>query len=397
MLRMSVPPFALSGVLLLCGIAGAQTAPGQAEQFDSSAACPGAATVRIYEEQKAISANLNAQQRAMHEQNLEKWWTNRLSLCQLQQLDAHLQPLAPVLQGTAQYTSLMRDAAEEMLRAAGQISKAMTDAMDVTRHNDVGIGVALGGYLGALGQVRALIQLAATQYEAAAGLRAATQQQALAEIANMAKAQSGKLGEEAAQIARDVATEIGAPPLTPRQTPATLPASALPEAEGYLTGIQSVQAVYLPAQGALPTCGVLACTRLANLLGRNVSTFEAFSRLRPRLIGAVESPDGQRAVTMAGGMTAGEIAQGLNTLGVPAQVESGLTNMMNQLRVGRPVIAGVRSAASADAPLHAVVVEGLETQGGVAGLRIYDPVGFSYWQPMSQWQKFFTGVWVRGL
>jgi hypothetical protein len=57
----------------------------------------------------------------------------------------------------------------------------------------------------------------------------------------------------------------------------------------------------------------------------------------------------------------------------------------------------MRTAASEDVPLHAVVVEGLESRSGVAGLRIYDPGGFSYWQPLSTWQRYYDGVFIHAL
>lgn len=74
---------------------------------------------------------------------------------------------------------------------------------------------------------------------------------------------------------------------------------------------------------------------------------------------------------------------------------------MNEVRAGRPVIAGVstinpgEAAAGVQIPLHAVVVEGLEYRAGVLGLKIYDPVGFVYWERLSTFDQFFTGEFVK--
>jgi hypothetical protein len=53
-----------------------------------------------------------------------------------------------------------------------------------------------------------------------------------------------------------------------------------------------------------------------------------------------------------------------------------------------------QSVPGVDIPLHAVVVEGLETRAGALGLKIYDPAGDTYWQPLSTFRKFFTGEFV---
>ena len=44
--------------------------------------------------------------------------------------------------------------------------------------------------------------------------------------------------------------------------------------------------------------------------------------------------------------------------------------------------------------MHAIVIEGIETRAGVAGLTIYDPVGWVYWQPIKVFQKYFTQQFV---
>jgi hypothetical protein len=138
----------------------------------------------------------------------------------------------------------------------------------------------------------------------------------------------------------------------------------------------------------------LACDRLAQLLGRNIPLMRVFESIRPTVKISV-SATGE--TTTSGGLTAAQVANGLQSAGINAQVGTGMTNMMNQVRAGNPVIAGVYSTACSNSPLHAVVVEAVETQGGVSGLRIYDPVGWIYWQPIQSFQKYFTGEFINAL
>jgi hypothetical protein len=39
----------------------------------------------------------------------------------------------------------------------------------------------------------------------------------------------------------------------------------------------------------------------------------------------------------------------------------------------------------------------MEARAGVQGLTIYDPMGMAYWQPLSDWQRFFSGYFVQAL
>ena len=99
--------------------------------------------------------------------------------------------------------------------------------------------------------------------------------------------------------------------------------------------------------------------------------------------------------TIGGGLNAQEIEAGLKSLGIDVKVGTGLTLLLKQVRAGNPVIAGVYAhAASGTAPLHAIVIEGIETRAGVTGLSIYDPVGWVYWQPITKFQKYFTQHFV---
>ncbi len=83
-------------------------------------------------------------------------------------------------------------------------------------------------------------------------------------------------------------------------------------------------------------------------------------------------------------------------MGIPAQVGFRLTNLTNEVFAGRPVIAMVRTDAQGT-NFHWVVIEAMETRSGVRGLTIYDPIGFAYWQPLSDLQRFFNGFFVRAM
>jgi len=385
------------------GPAHGRTAQTQDEEFASSAECPDAATARIYEQQLAIGAQLTGEQRAQHDAAVEAWYDRRVSECRLQALNQQLAQYAEPLQQASQFTYQMRLAAERMLQAAGQISKAMTDAMDVTKHNDVGIGVALSGYIGALGYLGEGIGLAANGYQKAAiAVQAAEEQQALRTLAGVAETEAQIAAEEASQLARNVTTEVGKPPVM--GSPEATPSSALPDSEKFLNDVQIFQeaSANVVPQGNLPTCGPLACQRLANLVGKNISVFQALNEMRFPLSSQVVTRTNAAGKVVAelkvtGGRTAQQLADGLNAMGVPADVGAGLANMMNEVRAGNPVIAGIKTSTAPGAPLHAVVVEAAETRAGVPGLSIYDPAGFAYWKPLSSFERFFDGTFVRPL
>ncbi len=389
---------------------GSRTTPPPSSS--TGAPCPDAATVRSYDQQRAIGATLPNPQRAEYEARLAWWYKNQISECRLEQLNAQLAPYAQGLQQAGDFSFAMRQVAEAMLRATGDISKAMTDASDVTKHNNVGIGIALGGYLGTLGKLGESVRLASREYQkAAAALTAASEQEAALLIGNVAKTQSAIAAERAAQIAREVAREVGPPPIAPpgttppvtppiRTPPVPPPPSAIPDS--YLANVEFLTSEPALRQGSLPTCGAYACKRLADLLGRNVSLFQALNRLRPKVEGGLEQKvvDGKTVtefVLKGGGLTANQLERGLTSLGIPAKVESGLIGLMNEVREGRAVIAMVRTEAAEGAGLHWVVVEGLEERAGVLGFTIYDPGGWTYFQAVSEWQRFFNGAFIRAM
>jgi len=171
---------------------------------------------------------------------------------------------------------------------------------------------------------------------------------------------------------------------------------AAPNAAGYLEGavLESVASQPAVAQGLLPTCTVLACNRLAQLLGRNTSLIQVFERIPVKI---VMTRNASGVSTVSGGLNAQQLAGALNNIGINAQVGTGVSNMMSEVAAGNPVIAGVYATLADGAPLHAVVIEAAERRAGVAGLRIYDPVGWVYWQPLATFSKYFTEEFVKAI
>lgn len=277
--------------------------------------------------------------------------------------------------------------AQTILLNAGRVSKAMTDSMDVTKHNNVGVGVGIGAWFGAAGKVMGLVAqqyklLAAEQALAAAG-KLGAQESSYLQLAGEATSESGTVASQAETAASELKAGSGAAMGTPSST-------------SYREGMVPLPAAAQPtiAQGPLPTCAVLSCDRLAQLLGKNIPTMRIFQTLKPAI---KLTPNGTGGATVSGGLNPTQVAAGLNKVGINAEVGSGMTNMMNQVRAGNPVIAGVYTAASANSPLHAVVVEAVEARGGVNGLVIYDPLGSVDWQPITKFQKYFSTVFVKAI
>ena len=273
--------------------------------------------------------------------------------------------------------------AQNMLQSAGRISKAMTDAMDVTKHNNVGIGVAFGAAFGAAGK---LIGVAAQQYQALATAgKVVAEESSVLEIAGDAASESGTMANQATETASELESGGGGNAMGAPANPA-----------GYQEGVVMEPASAQPAvsQGALPTCTVLSCNRLAQLLGRNISIVQVFERIQPK-IKLIQDANG--APTVSGGLNAQEVAGALHNIGINAQVGTGVSNMMSEVASGNPVVAGVYVTLADSSPLHAVVIEAAETRAGVAGLRIYDPLGYLYWQPLATFSKYFTNEFVKAL
>jgi hypothetical protein len=291
-----------------------------------------------------------------------------------QQKPALVQP-APSQPAPNFNNQLLADA-QTILQNAGKISKEMTDAMDVTKHNNVGINVAVGAYFGAAGKLMGVV---AQEYKlvAAANAIAAAQKAPILQIADEAAAESGTLAGQAEQTVSQVGKTGGAPTGAPMGT--AMPSGGT-GGTNYQTGMVLKGVAAAPGQGELPICGVLSCARVAQLLQKNIPTI--------RMLSVGIGPEG---------LTAPQIAAALQKVGINAQVGSGMTNMMNQVRAGKPVIAGIYTTGSTASPLHAVVIEGLETVGDVPGVNIYDPAGWYYWQPIKAFQTYFTSDFVNPL
>ncbi len=285
-------------------------------------------------------------------------------------------------QETADFKRQLLADAQALLLGAGRISKAMTDSMDVTKHNDVGVQVGISACLAAFPGVATFLRGWAQRVTQAAAVQCAgAQEAATLQIANVSASEAEEMANQAVQEASQAPSGGAA-------------MGAAGSAAGYMEdAIELTQSADVAvAQGNLPTCTVLACDRLAQLLGRNIDLMQVFDRIRPH-VQLVISKTGE--VTLKGGLRPAEVADGLRRVGINAQVGVGMTNMMNEVRAGKPVIVGVYIAACPRAPLHALVVEGVETMGGVTGLRIYDPVGRVYWQPVRTFQRYFTKEFVR--
>ena len=301
----------------------------------------------------------------------------------------------PTLQAVSDFSDKLRADAETILQGAGRISKAMTDAMDVTKHNNVGISVAGGAYFGAAGKLMGAV---AQEYNtlAAAKAIAAAQQTPILQIADEAAAESGSLAGQAEQSVAQAAKTGSTPTGGPVGTPGGEPTGGLPMGSGtpapntggtnYQTGMVLKGVAGAPGQGDLPICGVLTCARVAEILGKNVPTL--------RMLSTGVGEKGLNVPQMVAALKRiGIVAQG----GTGATKQAVFTNMMNAVRAGKPVIAGINMTGENNGPLHAVVVEGLETVNDVPGVNIYDPAGWYYWQPIKALQTYFNGEFVMPL
>lgn len=311
----------------------------------------------------------------------------------------------PPLQQVSEFSNRMRAAAESILQSVGRISKAMTDANDVTKHNNVGIGVAFGSMFGAASQ---MMRLTASQYQALAVAGHATgDEAAVVQIANVAASESQTFAGQA----METVSELGA--AGPEFSQAQYGAAA----SGY-TENAVFDPLYKPliSQNVeIPNCTAHACAKLADLLGRNDGIFKIFAQesLWPKITLEVtrEIQNGQvvEKVSLAGGLNAQEVASALQSIGIQAQVGTGLPGLLSEVNAGRPLIAGVytiqpppiaaagQASSAVKISLHALVIEGAEVRGGILGLKIYDPLGSYYWQPISTFAKYFTGEFVKAL
>jgi hypothetical protein len=293
------------------------------------------------------------------------------------------QPDPPAsIQPTQDFRNKLLADAQTLLRNAGDISKAMTDRMNPATHNDVGVQVELLSLIGAAGR---MMGLAAKEFQLlAAASRIAGPETTYLQIADTAASESTNLTNQIAQAE----TRFG--------TGGQAAAGAQPQNfRNYLQGMQEYAEEEQPAlqQGNLPTCAVLSCYKLAQLLGIEADITTVFAKLRMTLPPVTPPPPG--TVAPVSGITAAEIQNGLRSLGINAQAETGMQNLENVVRAGNPVIAGVFPTGFEADGAHALVIEALETRADVLGFRIYDPVGSVYWQPTGLFFRCFSNIFVR--
>ncbi|HVN94401.1 MAG TPA: hypothetical protein VMT38_11925 [Terracidiphilus sp.] len=285
----------------------------------------------------------------------------------------------PALQAASDFSDKLRADAETILQSAGRISKAMTDAMDVTKHNNVGVGVGFGSAFGAVARMMGVV---AQQYRtlAAAGGAVAQESQVL-QIAADAASESGSMANQAEQLESRLGSTAGTSEVS---------TSGLPNFMEDAVFESDLPA--LPAQSELPTCAVLSCARLSQMLGRNTQLMEILEKIKPKIV-LETAPDGETYAS--GGLTPQETAAALKNIDITAEVDEGLKSMVDTVTAGKPVIAPVYTTGATNGPVHAVVIEGIETRADVQGLRIYDPMGFVFWQPVSTFAKYFTNTFIK--
>jgi hypothetical protein len=286
------------------------------------------------------------------------------------------------IQPTQDFRNKLLADAQTLLRNAGDISKAMSDRMNPATHNDVGAQVGLLSLAGAAGS---MMGFAAKEFQLlAAASRIVQPASTYLQIADTAASQSTNLANQVAQAERLMGSAgQGAAGAAAGDVPTYL-ADTVPYGE-------EAQAA-LPPQGDLPLCGVLACARLSQLLGRNTQIMEILEKIKPRIM---VSPTAADPYDISGGMNGTELMAALKKVGINSQIGEGIANLRQAVGAGNPVIASVLAELKEGSPVHALVVEGLETRGTVQGLKIYDPMGWVYWQPVETFERFFQGGFLK--
>jgi hypothetical protein len=288
------------------------------------------------------------------------------------------------------FTDYLLADAQTQLQNAGKISKAMTDAMDVTKHNDVGVKVAVSSAstvaCGVLFSSAAnYVSTVAQQFKTLATAKciATTEQEAYEQIASTAATESTTAANEATQSASALQTAGGA-------------AANLP---GYLEDATFLSTTELKQSPYLPSCGAIACVRLAQLIKSNASILRLMQALKPNVVMTLSkvTTNGvtEDVMTTSGGLTSTELADGLKAAGINAETGTEMTPMMNAVRGGKPVIALVYPQACTGAPGHFVVIEEVLGSGtGNAAVKVYDPMGWVYTQPAKTFEKYFAKAYV---
>jgi hypothetical protein len=297
------------------------------------------------------------------------------------------QPDPPAsIQPTQDFRNKLLADAQTLLRNAGDISKAMSDRMNPATHNNVGVQVGLLSLAGAAGS---MMGFAAKEFQLlAAASRIAEPASTYLQIADTAASESGTFANQIA----NAETQLG-----------SAGSGAVGAAAQNLPGYLEDMVPYagegpVLSQGPFPLCSLLSCHRLAQALGRNVDFTKALESVRVIIKPLIFSKTNPGEVIGApGGLNAAEIQNGLERMGIKNQIESGLENMTKEVGAGNPVIAGVFPTGNRAGDMHALVIEALEMRGKVQGLKIYDPMGWVYWQPTDTFAKYFSDIFIKPL
>jgi hypothetical protein len=286
------------------------------------------------------------------------------------------------IQPTQDFRNKLLADAQTLLRNAGDISKAMSDRMNPATHNDVGAQVGLLSLAGAAGS---MMGFAAKEFQLlAAASRIVQPATTYLQIADTAASQSTNFANQVAQAERLMGSAgQGAAGAAAGNVPTYLDDTVLYGEEAQAA---------LPPQGDLPMCATLACARLSQLLGRNTQMMEILEKIKPRIM---VSPTAADPYDISGGLNGTELMAALKKVGINSQIGDGIANLKTAVGAGNPVIASVLATLEEGSPVHALVVEGLETRGTVLGLKIYDPMGWVYWQPVETFERFFQGGFLR--
>jgi len=309
---------------------------------------------------------------------------------------------APALQAASEFSDQLRADAETILVSAGKISKAMTDSMDPTKHNNVGVGVMIGAYFGAAGKMMGVVANTYKGLAAASSTVAAAQKAPLVQIAKVAATESETMAGEATQTATALDSAGGA---TGGTAAGAWPwGSGVPVGSGAGVGYLEDAVIEettsgLPAQNvSVKTCAVLSCARLAQILEHNEPTMQVIDKVMQTMRWTTTTAANGAVTRAMAGLKPGQVVAALQKVGINAQVGTTMEKLLAQAKAGNPVIAGVYTTATQGAArLHAVVIEGLETRGEVEGIKAYDPTGYDYWQPVKTFSKYFDNTFVHPL
>ena len=296
-------------------------------------------------------------------------------------------------QPTQDFRNKLLAAAQTILQNEGRIAKVKSDAMDPATHNNIGVGVGLKSLASAAGGIMGVV---AQEFQAlASASQVVGDEGSLLQIAGATASESGTMANQATQEVSQLETALAKTMGTGMQPAGAQPVAVnAPDFTAYRQGMVPYPNPQPPnlTTGELPICGQVACVRLGQILGRNIPAFDIIQNTMPKAF-TVTFPNG--VATFDGGLSMLDVAAGLRSAGINVQTATGIGALWNQVSGGNPVIAAVNAAGAPGSPWHALVIEGVENQGGVWGLKIFDPIGDTNWQPLEEFEKYFTGLFVQ--